>query len=150
MVENLLKYSTNCFHGWRIFLNTLFRCHCGRSKEGHDEDKERKLETRFDQKDGGIAGLLGGFQRLDYGSEDDQVEVEWDPSIHLKLKETNAHGDVVFNIGGKNSKAKVIESSGYRFSMFLVFSSSITAVVFLKTQCTKMKINPSRPDLRRR
>ena len=123
-----------------IFLNTLCRCHCGRSKEGHDEDKERKPETRFDQKDGGIAGLLGGFQRLDYGSEDDQVEVEWDPSIHLKLKETNAHGDVVFNIGGKNSKAKVIESFGYHLNMSLVLTLLIFVVVFLKTQCTKIKI----------
>ena len=45
--------------------------------------------------------------RKDNGAK--PVEVEWDPSIHLKLKDTNARGDVVFNIGGKNSKAKVIE-----------------------------------------
>lgn len=103
-------------------MNSLFRCHCGRSKEAHDEDKEKKTETRFDQKDGGIAGILGGFQRLNYGSEDDQAEVEWDSSIHLKLKETNAHGDVVFNIGGKNSKAKVIQSPSYHFNMFSVLT----------------------------
>ena len=48
--------------------------------------------------------------------------MEWDPSIHLKLKETNAHGDVVFNIGGKNSKAKVIRSPSYHFNMFLVLT----------------------------
>ena len=46
---------------------------------------------------------------------DEPVEVESDPSIHLKMKDTNARGDVVFNIGGKNSKAKVIECSWYHF-----------------------------------
>ena len=51
--------------------------------------------------------------RKDNGAK--PVEVEWDPSIHLKLKDTNARGDVVFNIGGKNSKAKVIELFWYHY-----------------------------------
>ena len=78
-------------------------------------NNESKIESTFDQRDGGIP--LGTFQRLDCSQDngDEPVEVEWDPSIHLQMKDTNARGDVVFNIGGKNSKAKIIERSWYHF-----------------------------------
>ena len=72
--------------------------------------------------------------RKDNGAK--PVEVEWDPSIHLKLKDTNARGDVVFNIGGKNSKAKVIELFRYHYYDTCASSSPVVVTIFLVSPFT--------------
>ena len=74
------------------------------------------METTLNPEHSGITRVLGVSQRLDcnQANEDELIEVQWDSSIHLKLKNTNACGDVVFNIGGQISKAKVIEFFRYQ------------------------------------
>ena len=41
------------------------------------------------------------------GNADESEETKWNPRKHLGKKETNAYGDVIFDVAGKQSKAKV-------------------------------------------
>lgn len=41
------------------------------------------------------------------GNIDQGEETKWNPQEHLGRKETNAYGDVIFDVAGKKSKAKV-------------------------------------------
>ena len=72
------------------------------------------------------------------GNIDQGEETKWNPQEHLGWKETNAYGDVIFDVAGKKSKAKVW------CKCFIVIKTSIFFITWIikfwhKVSCKKEK-----------
>ena len=79
------------------FMTKIYRCHCGRDREEH-------LQSALEESSVDGTESAG---RCQTSSHDDANKVIWDPEEHLGMKETNAYGDIIFDVAGKKSKAKV-------------------------------------------
>ena len=78
-------------------MTKICRCHCGRDREEHSQ-------SALGESSVGGAESAG---RCQTSSHDGTEEATWDPEKHLGLKETNAYGDIIFDLAGKKSKVKV-------------------------------------------